>query len=148
MKKIISLMVALAALFVFAGCQSGAFSQEKANEAFMRIYNRYANEIITDGATYYTVEPGDNLSKIANDSYGAGNGYYFPLIMLASRDTVVDPDLIQPGMDLLIPNLQANLDDPRARASMKNFFADVADIYDQKGNPTMKNAMIEISNNL
>lgn len=148
MKKIISLMVALAALFVFAGCQSGKFTQEKANAAFMRIYNRYAKDIITDDSTYYTVQPGDSLSKIANESYGSGNGYYFPLIMLASRNTVVDPDLIQPGMELAIPNLQANLDDANSRAAMKSFFADVADIYEQKKNPTMKNALLEISNSL
>lgn len=148
MKKIISLMVALAVLFVFAGCQSGEFTQEKANAAFMRVYNRYAKDIITDGATYYTVQSGDSLSKIANTFYDSGNGYYFPLIMLASRNTVADPDLIQPGMELIVPDLQKNLDDGMARAAMKGFFADIADVYEQKKNPTMKNALLEISNSL
>jgi hypothetical protein len=51
---------------------------------------------------------------------------------MASRDLVEDQDVILPGMVLTIPNLQANLNDPRAKASMKEFFLEIADITDRQ----------------
>ena len=96
------------------------------------LYNKYANRLIMDGATDYEVVPGDTLTRISRTQYGAGNGYYFPLIMLASNDVVQDPDLIEPGMRLSIPDLQRNLDDSGARQAMKDFFAEIAEVYEQK----------------
>jgi hypothetical protein len=52
--------------------------------------------------------------------------------MMASKDVVSDQDLIEPGMVLTIPNLQANLDDATARGSMKNFFMEIAAITNSK----------------
>jgi len=49
----------------------------------------------------YTVQPGDNLSKISKQFYGDANKYM--KIFEANRDKLSDPDKIRAGMDLLIP---------------------------------------------
>jgi hypothetical protein len=51
---------------------------------------------------------------------------------MASSGIVADQDIIIPGMVLTIPNLQANLNDARARASMKAFFLEIANITQYK----------------
>jgi len=91
-----------------------------------------AHDLILDGAETYTVVRRDTLSHIARVKYGSNNGFYYPLIIMASRDLVEDQDYIEPGMVLTIPNLQANLNDARARASMKAFFLEIADITDRQ----------------
>jgi hypothetical protein len=99
------------------------------------IYERYESDIILTGAATYTVVWGDTLSRIARRYYGVGdNPYYFPLIIAASKGSVeiVDPDSIEVGMELTIPSLQANLDNPAARSNLKNLLKDVADFYAKK----------------
>ena len=91
-----------------------------------------AHDLVLEGAEYYTVVKGDTLSSIAIAKYGSGNGYYYPLIIMASRHLVEDQDKIEPGWVITIPNLQANLDDARAKASMKNFFLEVAEITERE----------------
>jgi len=87
-------------------------------------------DLILDGAETYTVVRGDTLSKIARSKYR--NGFYYPLIMMASSDAVKDQDKITPGMRLIIPNLQANLNDSRARESMKKYFLEIASLTERK----------------
>jgi len=48
----------------------------------------------------YTVQPGDTLTKIAQDQYGNGN---FQPIFQANQDILTDPNLIFPGQTLRIP---------------------------------------------
>jgi LysM repeat protein len=96
-----------------------------------------------DGIDFYTVARGDTLSSIAIKQYGTGNGYYYPLIALASKlgrinnvnvDVVEDIDLIEPGMVLAIPDLQRNLDNAVARRIIKTYMGgEVADINDARG---------------
>jgi len=50
-------------------------------------------------ANTYTVEPGDNLSKI-----GAKYGISWNAIYEANRDIISDPDMIHPGQELKIPS--------------------------------------------
>ena len=50
----------------------------------------------------YTVQKGDTLSAIAQREYGDANEWR--RIFAANRDTVDDPDLIQPGQQLTIPS--------------------------------------------
>jgi Tfp pilus assembly protein FimV len=88
------------------------------------------NDIILSGSETYIVVWGDTLTKIARKKYG--NGFYYPLILMASSNVVKDQDRIIPGMRLTIPRLQANLDDSRARASMKRFFLETASITERK----------------
>ncbi|AVZ70935.1 hypothetical protein SLUN_00255 [Streptomyces lunaelactis] len=49
----------------------------------------------------YTVEPGDYLSKIAQEQLGDGDRW--PELYDANRDQVQDPDLIYPGQQLDLP---------------------------------------------
>src|SRR5690349_11972238 len=53
------------------------------------------------GETTYTVKPGDSLSKIAKHVLGNANAYMD--IFNANRDQLSDPDKIQPGQVLKIP---------------------------------------------
>jgi len=91
-----------------------------------------AHDLVLAGAETYTVVKKDTLSHIAKLKYGSNNGFYYPLIIMASRDIVEDQDYIEPGMVLTIPNLQANLADARAKASMKKFFLEIADITERE----------------
>jgi nucleoid-associated protein YgaU len=54
-------------------------------------------------AVYYTVVPGDTLSKIAETHYG--NAMKYPVIFEANRPMLKDPDKIYPGQVLRIPPL-------------------------------------------
>jgi LysM repeat protein len=53
------------------------------------------------GGTTYTVKPGDTLSKIAKQTLGDSNAYMS--IFNLNRDQLRDPDKIQPGQVLKIP---------------------------------------------
>jgi len=87
-------------------------------------------DIILDGAEAYTIVRGDTLSGIARKKYR--NGFYYPLIMMASPNVVRDQDLIEPGAVLTVPRLQPNLNDAKAKQSMKKYFREVADITNRK----------------
>jgi nucleoid-associated protein YgaU len=50
----------------------------------------------------YTVQPGDSLSKIAKQFYGNANAYM--KIFDANKDQLADPNKIQIGQVLKIPN--------------------------------------------
>jgi len=95
-----------------------------------------STDLVLDGAETYTVVKGDTLSGIARKKYQ--DGFYWPLIMMASTSAwtslgmALDQDLIEPGMVLTIPRLQANLNDSRAKQSMKRYFLDTAGITEQK----------------
>jgi nucleoid-associated protein YgaU len=49
----------------------------------------------------YTVQPGDNLSKISKEFYGNANQYM--KIFEANKDKLADPDKIRAGMEIVIP---------------------------------------------
>ena len=55
-------------------------------------------------ATFYTVKPGDSLSKIAKAHYGDPMKY--PAIFEANRPMLKDPDKIYPGQNLRIPPVE------------------------------------------
>jgi hypothetical protein len=105
--------------------------------AFKEVYDSYKTDFILDDAQTYTTAEGDTLPAIIRRHYGAGNGYFFPLIILASRDVIADDvimdiDSLKPGVELKIPNLNRNLNDPDTRQSLKYFLYDVADVYEKK----------------
>jgi nucleoid-associated protein YgaU len=50
----------------------------------------------------YTVQPGDNLSKISKQFYGDANKY--TQIFEASKDNLSDPNNVKAGQVLTIPN--------------------------------------------
>lgn len=149
MKKITIFLMALCVAFSLFSCASSKeVSQDQVNAAFAKVYDEYAKSLILDGATNYTVKSGDTLSAITTEKYGNGKGYYFPVIMLASSDVVLDPDLIQPGMVLKVPNLEKNLKDPVAKGKLKDFFKEISNVYKKKGNATVQEKLLEISKSL
>lgn len=152
MKKIVLLLVSILLLFVSCSStpeQTSQQEQEKVDQAFEEVYNHFGQMLILDGAQEYRVRSGDTLSKIANKFYGQGNGYYFPLIMLASSETVLDPDTILPGMVLTVPDLAKNLNDTSVHGNLKNFFTEIADVYKNKRTeaaPTIRKELLKIAN--
>ncbi|HXO04220.1 MAG TPA: LysM peptidoglycan-binding domain-containing protein [Candidatus Sulfotelmatobacter sp.] len=55
----------------------------------------------SSAARTYTVQPGDNLSKISKQFYGDANKYM--KIFEANKDKLSDPDKVKVGTELLIP---------------------------------------------
>jgi nucleoid-associated protein YgaU len=55
----------------------------------------------TAAARTYTVQPGDNLSKISKQFYGDANKYM--MIFEANKDKLADPDKVRAGIELIIP---------------------------------------------
>jgi hypothetical protein len=125
-----------------AACATTAPAPEAAPEAapeytpdqqeLVTLYDKYESRLILDGAGRYVVQPNDTLSNIARSQYGQSNGLYFPLIMLAN-DILTDPDVIEIGMDLTVPDLQRNLDNANSRQALKDFLREIAAIYQRKG---------------
>jgi nucleoid-associated protein YgaU len=60
-------------------------------------------EVAEPQKQFYTVVPGDNLSKIAKQVYGNANKY--PVIFEANKPMLKHPDKIYPGQVLVIPPL-------------------------------------------
>ena len=108
-----------------------------------------STDLVLDGAETYTVVKGDTLSGIARKKYQ--DGFYWPLIMMASTSAwtnlgmALDQDLIEPGMVLTIPRLQANLNDSRAKQSMKRYFLDAA-VTTNKKRPKDADGLRELAN--
>jgi LysM repeat protein len=145
MRRVFWCFAGLAAALFIVSCQSTGSAVDEPrqapapvvteSQALAEIYERYESDVILTGAATYTVVNGDTLSRIARRHYGVGdNPYYFPLIIAASKGSaeILDPDSIEVGMKLTIPNLQANLDDPAARSNLKNLLKDVAEFYAKK----------------
>jgi len=60
-------------------------------------------ELAAPASTFYTVEGGDSLSKIAKEHYGDASKYR--AIFEANKPMLSDPDKIYPGQVLRIPPL-------------------------------------------
>jgi hypothetical protein len=80
--------------------------------------------LIINDASRYTVVWGDTLASISTKLYG--RSAYFPVILLASYEIVSDMDVLLPGMVLIVPNLQANLNDPYSKDIIKRYMETVA----------------------
>ena len=136
----------------------GEVTQEKINDALEQIYDAHRTNLDLSGAQDYTVVRGDTLSQITRRYYGsltdvgaAGttNGFYFPLIMLASIESgIVDPDLIEIGMRLKVPDLKKNLANPAARQAIIECLRDVAYVYNRKGKPEEEAGLLRLANSL
>jgi len=116
------------------GEEAGTTGQSRQMEAIeIRLVSKVAGDLVLDGATNYTVVRGDSLSKIAAARYGQRNMLYFPLIRAANTGVVSDPDVIEVGTTLVIPNLQRNLENPGAVAKIREETAATADQYERQG---------------
>jgi hypothetical protein len=105
--------------------------------------------IILDGASNYTVVKGDTLSNIAAGKYGESNRYFFPLIQLGSAEVVRNPDVLEVGDKLVIPELQRNLNDKDASALLRTALLTTASQYEKQSKPNaasiLKNLAARIS---
>ncbi|MCL2318446.1 MAG: hypothetical protein FWC45_00045, partial [Treponema sp.] len=79
---------------------------------------------------------------------GPNNGFYFPVIMLASDSNIVDPDFIDPGMALKIVDLKRNLSNPVSRQAIKDCLMDVSYVYNKKGVKATEDGLIKLANSL
>jgi LysM repeat protein len=164
MKKFVILLVCILA-FAALSCKSspsgvrleGEITQEKVDLALDQIYDTYRPHLVMDGAQDYTVAAGDSLSAITRKHYGSltgvgdagpNNGFYFPVIIMAADSKIVDPDKIEPGMKLKIVDLKKNLDNPAARAAIKNCLNDVAHVYNKKGNTVTEEGLKKLAGSL
>ena len=159
MKKITFLSLSMAAIFAFASCTSTSTmdapskKQAEINKSFDKVYSTHAGSLVLDGAETYVVQKGDTLTSITKKFYAGEdeNGYYFPMIMLASRGVVSDPELIEPGMKLTIPNFDKNIKDRKVAKKLSPFFKDLTGVYKQKDTPAAADILphlIEISDQL
>ena len=143
MKKTLILISVLAALALLFSCASQPAAEEASQpavqsiapqtpveEALVTAYERYASGLILEGATTYTVRSGDTLARIGSSLYH--NGLFYPIIMMASRDVVLDPDRITPGMVLTVPDLERNLASIGAREAIRSFLREIAVIEEQR----------------
>jgi nucleoid-associated protein YgaU len=91
----------------------------------------------------HEVRWGDTLSKLAKQYYGSENGYYFPLIQLASQGKITNPDRIISGDVLIIPDIDRNRKNGANNARVKQFLNEVASYYRQKGDRSTERGLRE-----
>ncbi|MFC7396674.1 peptidoglycan-binding protein LysM [Chelatococcus sp. GCM10030263] len=91
-----------------------AVSTEEAEKIILALGNTIGVASVDSGlivekeapaATMYTVKKGDTLWKIAEESYGKGNGAKYNGIFEANKPMLTHPDKIYPGQVLRIPPL-------------------------------------------
>jgi len=104
--------------------------------------------LILEGAVNHTTASGDTLAEIAASRYGQANMYYFPLIRLANANVISDPDVIEPGTNLVVPNLQRNLDNPGARAAIRADMLSIAQQYERQSKPNAAATLRSMANRL
>ena len=149
MKKIILFTILIVSLALVFACKSQPKPQPQLTDtekAFKAIYDHHREDLILDGAEKYTVVKDDTLSALSKHFYE--HGLYYPVIMLASSDVVLDPDKIAPGMELTIPNLQKNLDDPKAKENIKSFLGEIAKLSEDRNRHEDATAMRELADSL
>lgn len=158
MKRFIVVSLTVLSIVLLASCgtvpksqdASGASEEGAQTEknAFDKVYTQAHGKLSEEGAKTYIVQSGDTLTAITKRFYGEDKGYYFPMIMAASSDVVTNPDLIVPGMELSIPDYDANMNNPKIRSALKGVFKDVASIYSKQGKDSMKEHLLEVADSL
>ncbi|MCR5189595.1 MAG: LysM peptidoglycan-binding domain-containing protein [Treponema sp.] len=150
MKKIIITILTAFLTFGFFACKTTNQVQDLSS-TFNKVYDNYLDVLdLTDAGTY-TVKENDTLTAIAKSNYGTDNGYYFPLIMLASRNVVQDPEFISPGMELTIPSFEKNINNAEKAKVLSLYFKDISDVYKKKKTkaaPDIREKLTAISNEL
>ena len=145
-KLVFGLLIVALSIFVFAAC--GTAPAPKPAPAPAPTVERPQGLDLT-GAANYTVVRGDTLADIAASKYGGSNMYFFPLIRLANANAVPDPDEIEVGTNLVIPDLQRNLDNPVANGLVRVDMLAIAGQYENQGKPnaaqTLRNLATRLS---
>jgi len=168
MKKIVAVFATLLVSLMLFSCATpetarvsgileGEVTQARVDEALSHIYELFRPRLDLTGAQEHVVVAGDTLSGIARNFFGhltnvgdAGfqNGFYFPVIMMASQTHIVDPDLIEPGLSLTIIDLRRNLDNPIARAAIRESLLEVAYVYGRRGRSSEEDGLRRLANSL
>ena len=139
MKKSLFAVLIIACLLVIAGCvtpepKPAQVTAPVAAPVTIQPPPATLGDIILTGAKNHMAVRGDMLSLIAAREYGQENMYYFPLISLANPD-ITDPDVLAVEKNVIVPDLQANLNNPGARASIKAEILSTAEYYERKDKP-------------
>jgi len=129
MKRIVLTALLIISVMLSVSCKS---PPKDMDEQYKNLYDANTGLDLT-GASTYTVKKGDTLSEISKHAYN--DGFYYPIIMLASRGVVINPDKILPGMELTLPDIERNKANPNGRKSMKNCLKGFAIIEKNKENP-------------
>ena len=129
MKKVLLMAALILSIMLTVSCKS---APKDMDEQYRNLYDANTGLDFT-GAGTYTVKAGDTLSNISRQAYN--DGFYYPVIMLASRGVVINPDKIRPGMELTLPDLERNKANATSRKSMKNCLNGFAAIEKNKANP-------------
>lgn len=90
------------------------------------------NELDLTGSKKHKVVYRETLSSIAKKYYGNDKGYFFPLILDASKENISNPEVIIPGTLLIIPDLNKNLADSQRKEYVKKLLLNTSKIYDSK----------------
>jgi len=135
MKKFILTAALIISVMLTVSCKS---VPKDADEQYKNLYDANTGLDLA-GAGVYTVKAGDTLSDISRNAYY--NGFYYPVIMLASQGVVINPDKICPGMVLTIPDLERNRANGKSRKSIKNCLYGFADI--ERAKPRPNQALID-----
>ncbi|MCL2294971.1 MAG: LysM peptidoglycan-binding domain-containing protein [Spirochaetes bacterium] len=135
MRKLLFVLALMVSIIIILGCAAApppqTQVQQEIDAEYQEIYVRYYGDLILEGARTHVVARGETLSVIARNYYN--NKYHFPLIMLASRQVVSDPERISPGMRLTIPDLARNWGNAGTRNRLKAYYNEIADLYERKG---------------
>jgi len=131
MKKILLVLALVLSIMLVIGCKS----TPPTDDDYVKLYDK-STGLILEGAKMYTVVHGDTLSDIAHKEMG--NSFYYPIIMLASRGVVVNPDKILPGMELTIIDVEKNKASDNARKSMKNCLLGFVDFEKARPKPDQR----------
>jgi LysM repeat protein len=151
MKKntILGLLIIALSILVLAGCVEPKPKPDEPPPPPPPTTTETPEGLVLDGAANHTVASGDTLSDIAAKRYGGSNMYFFPLIRLANAGTVPDPDVIEVGTNLVIPDLQRNLDSVSANVLVRADMLAIAGQYERQGKPnaaaTLRNLALRIS---
>jgi hypothetical protein len=129
MKKMLLAAALIVSVMLVMSCKS---TPKDIDTQYTKLYDANTGLDLT-GAETYSVKSGDTLSDISRYFYN--DGYYYPVIMLASRGVVINPDKIMPGMVLTVPDLERNKANADSRRSMKNCLNGFANIEKTKSNP-------------
>ncbi|MEL3907764.1 MAG: LysM peptidoglycan-binding domain-containing protein [Treponemataceae bacterium] len=104
--------------------------------------------VLSVNYTEYTVVKGDTLSQIAERFYGSKDkAYFFPIIIGYTLDSFsavdvgsdsikvqfADPDVIEPGMVIRVPNFDEFMASPVHVNLVKPLFEKIAQQYEGKG---------------
>jgi hypothetical protein len=121
------MFLSLFVLFGFLAVSCGSTS----TKSFEERYDKHRDNLDLTGAKKHTVVKGETLVIIARKYYGDERRYFFPLIMAASSENVMYPDIIEVDTVLTVPDLDLNLKPP-FRANLKGLLLGIADFYQSK----------------